>query len=348
MVVDDRPTINQVINLALKGHGYEVQAAQTGRDAIVQIAIFKPEIVLVDIRLPDLTAFEIKREIDRLDPHSGIKFVLMMVANESYDESEAHALGFAGRLTKPFDPPYLRQILNEVLGTSVTSIPGSTRELKTPPPPPGSPHDPSATVDRRSDAKKIPPAAPKRSTPPPFQSQNLPKAPAPEVTIGIPSSAITPPPSSDEKPQWNAGDDIKKLTESTIRMSGLDDFDWSISDESKKSHDPLWSDAPSSDTHSRSNSSIPIIELDEPDSQQSIKLDLDFPFDPAQAAFAPTPKTIDSPSPALDLSGSADLEAMIQARVEERVQKIAQQLLPEIAERVIKNEIRRLLGEVAR
>jgi two-component system cell cycle response regulator len=361
LVVDDRPTINQVINLALKGHGYEVQSAQTGRDAIVQISIFKPEVVLVDIRLPDMTAFEIKREIDQQAEHSGIKFVLMMVANESFDEAEAQALGFAGRLTKPFDPPYLRQVLNDVLGGASTSVPGSTRQLKTPPPPPGSPQNPSATVDRRSDAKKVPPAAPKKPTPPPFQNPGALRTEG--LTIGIPSSAISPPPSRPLPEQ--GGDDIKKLTESTIRMSGLDDFDWKISDESKKSQDPLWSESPSdSKSISFQPADFPTIELDDspleissPGSRGAAEsLSNEFPFDPSQAAFAHSNQQSTSPLSSssehtlnsIGSENSAAIEEIIQRQVELRVEELARKILPDIAERVIKSEIRRLLGEVSR
>src|SRR6185312_11433345 len=115
LVADDSLTIQKVIRLALSNEGYEIQAISDGADAIQQIATFRPDCVLIDVSLPTRTAFEIKREVNGMEDHHDTRFILMSSAFEKIDEAQADEVGFEGRLTKPFDPAHLRQVLTEVL-----------------------------------------------------------------------------------------------------------------------------------------------------------------------------------------------------------------------------------------
>src|SRR5213595_498171 len=60
LVADDSLTIQKVIRLALSNEGYEIQAVSDGNDAIQQISLFRPDVVLIDVSLPGKTAFEVK------------------------------------------------------------------------------------------------------------------------------------------------------------------------------------------------------------------------------------------------------------------------------------------------
>jgi len=63
LVADDSLTIQKVIRLALSNEGYEIQTVSDGNDAIQQIAVFRPDVVLIDVSLPGKTAFEVKKSI---------------------------------------------------------------------------------------------------------------------------------------------------------------------------------------------------------------------------------------------------------------------------------------------
>src|SRR6516165_8788153 len=121
LVADDSLTIQKVIRLALSGvaagmtDGYEIQAVSDGNDAIQQISLFRPDIVLIDVSLPSKTAFEVKRAINELSDLDEVRFVLMSSAFEKVDEAQADEVKFHGRLTKPFDPAHLRQVLTDAL-----------------------------------------------------------------------------------------------------------------------------------------------------------------------------------------------------------------------------------------
>ncbi|MGZ3708565.1 MAG: response regulator, partial [Bdellovibrionota bacterium] len=115
LVADDSLTIQKVIRLALSNEGYEIQAVSDGNDAIQQIALFRPDVVLIDVSLPGKSAFEVKRAINEQGDLEEVRFVLMSSAFEKVDEPQAEEVRFHGRLTKPFDPAHLRQVLTDVL-----------------------------------------------------------------------------------------------------------------------------------------------------------------------------------------------------------------------------------------
>src|SRR3954469_15648956 len=113
LVADDSLTIQKVIRLALSNEGYEIQAVSDGNDAVQQISLFRPDVVLIDVSLPGKQAFEVKRAINEMADLEEVRFVLMSSAFEKVDESQVDSVKFHGRLTKPFDPAHLRQILTD-------------------------------------------------------------------------------------------------------------------------------------------------------------------------------------------------------------------------------------------
>src|SRR5947209_14139524 len=147
LVADDSLTIQKVIRLALSNEGYDIQAVSDGNDAVQQISLFRPAIVLIDVSLPGKSAFEVKREVNTLEDLQEVRFVLMSSAFEKVDEPQASEVKFHGRLTKPFDPAHLRQVLTEVVAQVAAKRKEPTSLLKrpakaasaSPPPPPSAP-----------------------------------------------------------------------------------------------------------------------------------------------------------------------------------------------------------------
>lgn len=115
LVADDSLTIQKVIRLALSSEGYEIQAVSDGNDAVQKIPLFRPDVVLIDVSLPGKSAVEVKRLINDDRDLDEVRFVLMSSAFEKIDEEMISQVRFHGKLTKPFDPAHLRQVLSEVL-----------------------------------------------------------------------------------------------------------------------------------------------------------------------------------------------------------------------------------------
>lgn len=343
LVADDSLTIQKVIRLALSNEGYDIQAVSDGNDALQQISVFRPDVVLIDVSLPGQTAFEVKRAANEKDDLRGIRFILMSSAFEKVDDAQAKEVHFHNRLTKPFDPAHLRQVLTEVLGSSRSAQPA--------PPPP---QEPVVSL---------------------WDKEESPKAP------------MLPTPSDDQPDA-----DIKHLTESTIRMSGLDDLDWSINESAKKSADlppiPPPTQTPSPNpipSPAAASAGFPPI----PPRPAGIERTGAIKRPPPEPSLPPLPSMLDSggssfpafapPSPdtiqedpsqfyhnapedelprapelspqtkaKLQLSqglSDEDLEAIVRERVNETLERVAHQLVPQIAERIIKEEIHKLLNE---
>ncbi len=118
LVADDSLTIQKVIRLALSNEGYEIQTVSNGNEALEQLSLFRPDIVLIDVSLPNKSAFDIKRWVNAQNDMKHIQFVLMSSAFEKVDEAQITHLNFSGQLTKPFDPALLRKILSDVLAAA--------------------------------------------------------------------------------------------------------------------------------------------------------------------------------------------------------------------------------------
>ncbi len=123
VVVDDEPSVQEVVRAYLEKDGYHVFVAGTGGDGLALAERVKPGLVVLDLMLPDRSGEEICREIrSRSDVP-----ILMLTAKASEDERvEGLALGADDYLVKPFSPRELvarvRAILRRTQGTETPLV----------------------------------------------------------------------------------------------------------------------------------------------------------------------------------------------------------------------------------
>jgi two-component system OmpR family response regulator len=100
LVVDDEENITFLLDSALRHFGFEVQVASNGRDALKLVPTFTPDVVLLDVMLPDLDGFEIMRRLR----NDGEKVpVLFLTARDAVDDKvRGLTLGGDDYVTKPF------------------------------------------------------------------------------------------------------------------------------------------------------------------------------------------------------------------------------------------------------
>jgi two-component system OmpR family response regulator len=100
LVVDDEENITFLLDSALRHFGFEVQVAANGRDALKLVPTFAPDVVLLDVMLPDLDGFEIMRRLR----NDGEKVpVLFLTARDAVDDKvRGLTLGGDDYVTKPF------------------------------------------------------------------------------------------------------------------------------------------------------------------------------------------------------------------------------------------------------
>jgi two-component system, OmpR family, KDP operon response regulator KdpE len=99
LIVDDEPQIRRFLRTSLSAHGYRMIEASCGRQAITLTATERPELVLLDLGLPDMDGLEV---IHRLREWSAVPIIVISVRGEEVKKIEALDGGADDYVTKPF------------------------------------------------------------------------------------------------------------------------------------------------------------------------------------------------------------------------------------------------------
>jgi two-component system KDP operon response regulator KdpE len=99
LVVEDEPQLVRLLRATLPPHGYQMVAAATGAQALVEAATRSPDLVLLDLGLPDLDGVEVVRRIREWSP---MPIVVVSARGQERDKVEALDAGADDYLTKPF------------------------------------------------------------------------------------------------------------------------------------------------------------------------------------------------------------------------------------------------------
>ncbi len=99
LVIDDEPQIRRLLRVTLEANGFRVFDAATGQDGIVQAAQRRPDVVLLDLGLPDLDGVTV---LKRLREWSQVPVVILSVRDREDDKIAALDAGADDYVTKPF------------------------------------------------------------------------------------------------------------------------------------------------------------------------------------------------------------------------------------------------------
>src|SRR4029077_16462786 len=106
LVVDDEPSMREMLRIVLRRDGYEVVIAENGRDAIEQLRKTNVDLLLSDIKMPDVTGVEVLRAAK--DINRDIVACMMTAYASTATAVEAMRLGAVDYFTKPFSMDELR------------------------------------------------------------------------------------------------------------------------------------------------------------------------------------------------------------------------------------------------
>jgi two-component system KDP operon response regulator KdpE len=104
LLVDDETAIQRSVGLLLRGRGYDVQAAATGREALAMFAAQPPDLVVLDLGLPDIEGTEVCR---RMRLESKVPIIVLSARGAERDKVNALEIGADDYVTKPFGPEEL-------------------------------------------------------------------------------------------------------------------------------------------------------------------------------------------------------------------------------------------------
>jgi len=121
LVVDDEPPVGEILSEFFTPKGYEVICALGGLEGLSKLEKFHPDVVLLDVRMPDMDGVTVLRRIRDANPRVG---VLMMSGNaDSEAAKETLQLGAFDYVLKPFDFDYLDRAVHKMLTAASPDAP---------------------------------------------------------------------------------------------------------------------------------------------------------------------------------------------------------------------------------
>jgi two-component system KDP operon response regulator KdpE len=100
LIVEDEADMRRFLEALLVGHGYRVIEAALGREGLVEVATRNPDVILLDLGLPDMDGLEFTR---RVREESQVPIIVISARGQEKDKIDALDLGADDYLTKPFD-----------------------------------------------------------------------------------------------------------------------------------------------------------------------------------------------------------------------------------------------------
>lgn len=123
LIVDDEPTILEVVELYLQREGYQVLTAADGNDAIAVVNSQHPDLIVLDLMLPGVGGLEVMRWLQSGNPPA---IIVLTALGEETDRVVGLELGADDYVTKPFSPRELvarvKAVLRRTASTSTTTV----------------------------------------------------------------------------------------------------------------------------------------------------------------------------------------------------------------------------------
>ena len=116
LIVDDEPAILHAFRRAFRDESLDVLTAETADDGLEQARLSRPDVVVLDVHLPDLSGLEMLRRLRELDARSPVVFI--SGRGDADDAIEAMKLGAYDYLLKPLELSQVRQVVGRALAIS--------------------------------------------------------------------------------------------------------------------------------------------------------------------------------------------------------------------------------------
>ena len=112
LAVDDELNILELIKLYLEREGYQIETVDRGEEALTRLSQFNPDLVILDLMMPDMDGYEVCRQIRS---KSNIPILMLTARKEDVDKIIGLEMGADDYLTKPFNPRELIARIRAVL-----------------------------------------------------------------------------------------------------------------------------------------------------------------------------------------------------------------------------------------
>ncbi|GAC1434749.1 MAG: response regulator transcription factor [Solirubrobacteraceae bacterium] len=100
LVVDDEPNIAEVVSMALRFQGFDVQTAGSGREALAAVSSFSPHLMVLDVMLPDMEGFDVAARLGA--QRTDVPIIFLTARDATEDKVRGLTAGGDDYMTKPF------------------------------------------------------------------------------------------------------------------------------------------------------------------------------------------------------------------------------------------------------
>ncbi|HEX4797996.1 MAG TPA: response regulator [Burkholderiales bacterium] len=121
LIVDDEPNIVTSLEFLMRGSDYEVKVARNGEEALRLAGSFRPDVLLLDVMMPQRSGFEVCRKIRENPVLRDVKIIMLTAKGRDVEKEKGLDLGANAYVTKPFSTKELMNTVRALLPDSKVS-----------------------------------------------------------------------------------------------------------------------------------------------------------------------------------------------------------------------------------
>jgi DNA-binding response OmpR family regulator len=118
LLVDDEPDFVETVEFFLSGSDYQVFVAKNGKQALEQVKMNKPDLVLLDVMMPEMDGLEACKRLKKDSTTNSIPIIMLTAKGRKEDVVDAIAAGADSYVVKPFNLSDLVERIEEILDDS--------------------------------------------------------------------------------------------------------------------------------------------------------------------------------------------------------------------------------------
>lgn len=115
LIVEDEESLLKLESILISSRGYDVTGVMDGKAALIEVKRKKPDLVLLDVMLPELDGFEVCRRIKEDSETSDIPVIILTAKKTAQDHLRGQQCGCDAYITKPFKSSRVLEAINEIL-----------------------------------------------------------------------------------------------------------------------------------------------------------------------------------------------------------------------------------------
>ena len=115
LIVDDSPSVRQVVGIALKGAGYEVIEGCDGKDALTKLDGRKVHLIISDVNMPNMDGITFVKEVKKLGPYKFTPIIMLTTESQESKKREGQEAGAKAWVVKPFQPAQMLAAVSKLI-----------------------------------------------------------------------------------------------------------------------------------------------------------------------------------------------------------------------------------------